>query len=122
MMLKRKGKHLGIGLEGPWGHEAMCLYVQIYNLTVSQSCQLLLPFYLVPVHSKFVLSSWKRSPFVFFLQIGEISWQISSKAVKSVASWKFGSELRTKADLNISLGYFHRRLFHNLSSPLFLNT
>ena len=87
--------------------------------TLSQSCQLFQPCYLNPVNLRFVLSSWKRSPFVFFLQIGEASWQSSSKAVKLVASWKFGSKLQTKADLNISLGYFLGQLFHDFSSLYF---
>ena len=98
----------------------VCVCAITSSHTLSQSCQLLQPCYLDAVNLRFVLSSWKRSPFVFFLQIGEASWQSSSKAVKKlVASWKFGSQSRTRADLNISLGYFHRQLFHNFSSLYF---
>lgn len=101
----------------------LCVHTHTHTIpsshTLSQSCQLLQPCYLDPVNLRFVLSSWKRSPFVFFLRIGEDSWQSSSKAVKLVASWKFGSKLQTKADLSISLGYFHRQLFHDFFIPLF---
>lgn len=58
----------------------------------------------------------EKVSFVFFLQIGEVAWQSSSKAVKSVASWKFGIEFRTRTDLNIRLAYFHEQLFHDFSS------
>lgn len=108
-MLGRKAV-LGVEGEAIWDRDTVCVCVCTRacaipsSHTLSQSCQLLQPCYLSPVSLRFVLSSWKRFLFVFFLQI-EVSWHSSSKAVKLVASWKFGSKSKTKADLNISLGY-----------------
>lgn len=121
MMLGKEGQTTVFSVMDSGGSGSVCVCASSQAHTVYQSCQLLLPFYLDPVNLRFVLSSWKRAPFVFFPQIGEVSWQSPSKAVKTVASWKFGSKLSTRADLNISFSYFHRQLLYDFS-PLYFSS